>query len=108
MPICPGHASAVVIYCHFSNFSRLNAPAAVSSGHCGRVPTGLKQMTGNYRQAQSQPTAHTVPLRSTPGAPFETSYSLFSFFIVAICIDLRENSDTQLLCCVSLTIEKED
>ena len=52
MPICPGRASTV---CHllssFHLFCAARLRVAASSGHCGRVPNGIKQITGNSRQA---------------------------------------------------------
>ena len=48
---------------------RHQARVAVSSGHCGHVPTGIKQMTDNQQQAQSLPPAPRGLLKpSTKGA----------------------------------------
>ena len=42
MPSCPGQVSAIVTYCHSSNFLRLIVSAAVPSGHWGSAPNGFK------------------------------------------------------------------
>ncbi len=42
MPSCLGQVSALVIYCHSSDFLSIIVSVAASSGHCVRVPNGSK------------------------------------------------------------------
>jgi hypothetical protein len=57
MPICPGHVSIVVIYCHSSDFLRRQAKSRRVIWTLWPCAKWFKQLTGNQQQAQSLPPA---------------------------------------------------